>query len=469
MNEWIQRQLQVLPQVDWLLRQPFLQQRQQSSSRTACKDAIHKVLQQWRQRIQQGAAAPSMAQLAADITAQLQRQQAYHLDSLINATGTVLHTNLGRARLSEELSRHVAQIASTYSNVEYELDAGRRGSRYSHVRTLLQKLTGAEDCLVVNNNAAAVLLALSTVASGREVVLSRGELVEIGGMFRMPEVIRQSGGIIHEVGTTNKTHLADYAHAVGEQTGVILKVHTSNYQVIGFTSCPSITDIAALAHQQDVPLFYDLGSGLLIDLQPLGLPHEPTVKEVLRQGCDAVFFSGDKLLGGAQAGIIAGSARYIEKMKKNQLLRALRVDKLTLAALEGTLKLYAEKDPIKEIPTLAMLAESRETCLKKAQFLAASLRRVDAALVIDIVPCDDVAGGGAYPGCTLPGYMVTVSLPSIAANEWEQRLRHHRPAVIGRIHQHKIAFSVRTMTEEELSRMPQIVRDCLQEMVSRHL
>ncbi len=463
MNEWIQQQLQALPQVDWLLRQPFLQHEAQAVSRAACKDAVRMVLQQWRQHIQQGAAAPSMAQLAADITAQLQQRQTYHLDSLINATGTVLHTNLGRARLNEELSRHIAQVANSYSNIEYELAVGQRGSRYSHVQALIQKLTGAEDCLVVNNNAAAVLLALSTLALGREVILSRGELVEIGGMFRMPDVIRQSGGIIHEVGTTNKTHLADYEDAVQEQTGAILKVHTSNYRIIGFTSCPPVAELAAVAHRHGIPLLYDLGSGLLTDLQPLGLPYEPTVKEVLQQGCDVVFFSGDKLLGGAQAGIIAGSACYIEKMKKNQLLRALRVDKLTLAALEGTLKLYAEKDPIKEIPTLAMLAESRETCLKKAQLLAASLRRISAELVIDIVPCDDVVGGGAYPGCTLPGYMVAISSPSSTANEWERRLRCHRPAVIGRIHQNKMAFSVRTMTEEELSRMPQIVADCLQE------
>ena len=287
--------------------------------------------------------------------------------------------------------------------------------------------------------------------------------MEIGGMFRMPDVIRQSGGIIQEVGTTNQTHLADYEDAVQEQTGAILKVHTSNYRLIGFTSCPPVAELAALAHRHGIPLLYDLGSGLLTDLQPLGLPYEPTVKEVLQQGCDVALFSGDKLLGGAQAGIIAGSACYIEKMKKNQLLRALRVDKLTLAALEGTLKLYAEKDPIKEIPTLAMLAESKETCLKKAQLLAASLRRISAELVIEIMPCDDVVGGGAYPGCTLPGYMVAISSPSSTANEWERRLRCHRPAVIGRIHQNKMAFSVRTMTEEELSRMPQIVADCLQE------
>lgn len=465
MNEWIQQQLQALPQVDWLLRQPFLKPWQQDVSRAACTDAVRVVLQQWRQRIQQGAAAPSIAQLAADITAQLQKQQAYHLDSLINATGTVLHTNLGRARLSETLSQHIARIAASYSNVEYELAAGRRGSRYSHVQTLIQKLTGAEDCLVVNNNAAAVLLALSTVAAGREVVLSRGELVEIGGMFRMPEVIRQSGGIIHEVGTTNKTHLADYANAVGEQTGAVLKVHTSNYRIVGFTSCPSVADIAALAHQHDVPLLYDLGSGLLVDLQPLGLPYEPTVKEVLQQGCDVVCFSGDKLLGGAQAGIIAGAARYIEKMKQNQLLRALRVDKMTLAALEGTLKLYAEKDPIQEIPTLAMLAKSKKTCLEKARFLAAALRHDHNSWTIDVVPCDDVVGGGAYPGYSLPGYMVAISSPSVTANEWERRLRHHRPAVIGRIHQHKIAFSVRTMTDEEISSMPQIIQECWQETI----
>lgn len=461
MDEWIQKQLQALPQVDWLLRQPSLDALAKGVSRAACKDVIRAVLRQWRQHILQGAAAPSMERLLDDVATQLLRCQAYQLDSLINATGTVLHTNLGRARMSKALGLHIAHIASSYSNVEYEVAAGRRGSRYTHVRALLQTLTGAEECLIVNNNAAAVLLVLSTIVAGKEVILSRGELVEIGGKFRIPEVIKQSGGMIHEVGTTNRTHLSDYEEAIRECTGAILKVHTSNYRMIGFTASPETKELAALAHRYDLPLLYDLGSGLLIDLQAMGLPYEPTVKEVLQQGCDVAVFSGDKLLGGAQAGIIVGSARYIEKMKKNQLLRALRVDKLTLAALEGTLKIYAEKDPVKEIPTLSMLAESQEDCLKKARTLATALRHVSEALTIDIIPCEDVVGGGAYPGYTLPGYMVAMSLTAITADEWERRLRCHKPAVISRIHKNKIAFSVRTIADEELSYIPQIICDCM--------
>ena len=458
MDEWVQRQLQALPQVDLLLRQPELSK----WNRTACKEAVRSVLQQWRQRIvQKHMTAPSITQVIHDIIMQLQRQRVYHLHTLINATGTVLHTNLGRARINDTVSTHIAQIASSYSNVEYDVDTGQRSSRYQHVQRLIQTLTGAEDCLIVNNNAAAVLLALSTIVSGREVILSRGELVEIGGKFRIPEVIKQSGGLIHEVGTTNKTHLADYEKAIQEDTGAILKVHTSNYRIIGFTSCPDIADLVALAHQHDLPLLYDLGSGLLVDLQAVGLPYEPTVKEILQQGCDVVLFSGDKLLGSGQAGIIAGSARCIEKMKQNQLLRALRVDKLTLAALEGTLQLYIEKDPWQEIPVLAMLATSQEMCLQKAKMLAAALRQDHTVLEIEVMSCEDVVGGGAYPGCTLPGYMVAISMPAMSVNECQRRLRQHNPAVISRIHQNKIAFSVRTMTDEEITCIPQILKECM--------
>lgn len=461
MNEWVQHQLQALPQVDLLLRQLSMNGWNQTVSHTACKEAVRAVLQQWRQCIvQKHMPAPSIEQVIHDIIAQLQ-QQAYQLHPLINATGTVLHTNLGRAKMNTSVSTHIAQIAASYSNVEYDLKTGKRSSRYQHVQKLIQNLTGAEDCLVVNNNAAAVLLVLSTIVSGREVILSRGELVEIGGKFRIPEVIRQSGGLIHEVGTTNKTHLADYEEAIQENTGAILKVHTSNYRIIGFTSCPDTADLAALAHQHDLPLLYDLGSGLLVDLQAAGLPYEPTVKEILHQGCDVVLFSGDKLLGGAQAGIIAGSARYIEKMKKNQLLRALRIDKLTLAALEGTLQLYMESNPLQEIPVLAMLATSQETCFQKAQMLAAALRQDNTELEIEVVPCEDVVGGGAYPGYTLPGYMVAISVSAMSVNECQRRLRQHNPAVISRIHQDKIAFSVRTMTDEEIACISQILNDCI--------
>jgi L-seryl-tRNA(Ser) seleniumtransferase len=303
---------------------------------------------------------------------------------------------------------------------------------------------------VVNNNAAAVLLALTTLIKGKEVIISRGELVEIGGFFRIPEVIELSGGTIHEVGTTNKTHMEDYRRAVNENTGAIMKVHTSNYRVIGFTETAPAEEMAALAHEQGVPFINDLGSGLFIDMRRFGLPYEPTVGEALRQGCDVVTFSGDKLLGGPQAGIIVGKSCYIEQMKKNQLLRALRVDKMTLAALEATLHLYLDEDiAVRDIPALQMLAQSQRVCMNKADALCQELAKCKLPVKTAVEPCRDMVGGGSYPEYTLPGYVVTIETEQYTAAELERRLRHGEPPVISRIQKDKVCLSVRTLTEED--------------------
>ena len=310
--------LRQLPKVDVLLQRPALAEWEQNLSRSLIKQAVQDVLAGLRRDIlaERRRDVPAEDELDGMVLAYFRRQKSLRLKKVVNATGTILHTNLGRSVLSEEIGRHVGEIAASYSNLEYDLDEGRRGSRYAHLQSLLKELTGAEDVLVVNNNAAAVLLALTSMTQGKEVVISRGELVEIGGLFRIPDVIEASGGTIREVGTTNKTHLADYSRAVGEGTGAIMKVHTSNYRIIGFSESVPAQELAELAHANGLPLINDLGSGLFVDMRRFGLPYEPTVKEVLKQGCDVVMFSGDKLLGGPQAGIIVGKAEYIEPMKQ---------------------------------------------------------------------------------------------------------------------------------------------------------
>ena len=347
-----------------------------------------------------------------------------------------------------------------YSNLELDLASGKRGSRYSHLVSIVKKLTGAEDVLVVNNNAAAVLLTLSTLTQDKQVLVSRGELVEIGGAFRIPDVITSSGGSIVEVGTTNKTHLADYENALTEDTGAVLKVHTSNYRIIGFTETPELSDLAELAHKNNLPLINDLGSGLLMDMRPFGLPYEPTVKEVLDQGCDIVTFSGDKLLGGPQAGIIVGKKEYIEKMKKNQLLRALRIDKMTLSALEATLSLYLdEKEALKSVPTLQMIAQSEEDCLGKAAELAAMLQLI-TELSVKIEKDSSKIGGGSYPEHLLPTYAVVLSSSKFSADTLQEKLRFAATPIISRIKEDCNYLDMRTIAIEEFA----LIQESLQEI-----
>ncbi len=375
-----------------------------------------------------------------------------HLQAVINATGVIIHTNLGRSPLAKMAEAAVTSISGTYSNLEYNLDQGERGSRYSHVEKLLVQVTGAEAGLVVNNNAAAIMLVLDTLAKGGEAIVSRGELVEIGGAFRVPEVMARSGAILREVGTTNKTHLRDYREAITPETKVLLRVHTSNFRILGFTENVPLSDLANLAHEHGKLIIEDLGSGVLVDLSRYGLPKEPTVQESINAGVDVVTFSGDKLLGGPQAGIIVGRKTLIQQIKANQLTRALRIDKMTLAALESTLKLYLLPElALREIPTLRMLTESALNVEKRAQRLAAAIIEACGGEVeVAVVGDSAEAGGGSLPGTTIPSSAVAVKPSWSRVLELERWFRHQKPAVIVRVNQERILFNTRTLTDAEL-------------------
>ena len=372
-------------------------------------------------------------------------EQRPSLQSVINGTGVVLHTNLGRSLLSPEIKEYLNRIMFSYSNLEYDLQAKKRGLRYHHVEKILRELTGAEDVLVVNNNAAAVMLVLDTLVPNKEVIVSRGELVEIGGSFRVPEIITKGGGSLHEVGTTNKTHLKDYQDAINENTGAILKVHTSNYRIVGFTEKPDPVELQKLAHAAGVPMINDLGSGLFIDLSKYGLPKEPLIQEAVATS-DLVTFSGDKLLGGPQAGIIAGKRSLIEKIKHNQLLRALRVDKMTLAALEATLLLYRNPaQAARKIPTLRMITISFDELKERANDLAAKLESIPG-ISVQVGSGESQVGGGSFPGYRIPTALVYLTLPtSCSPTKFEQLLRTGEPPIVARLEHDQLIFDVRTL------------------------
>lgn len=446
-----QELLAQLPAVDILLKRPAMEQLMDQYPRGTVKAAIQKILGKIRQEVLQQVRQelPEFSTLEQMIKEELVQHQ-YSLRRVVNGTGTVIHTNLGRSSLSQRVKQQMEDISFHYSNLEFDLETGSRGSRYSHLVKIIQELTGAEDVLVVNNNAAAVLLVLSTLIKDQEVLVSRGELVEIGGAFRIPDVITSSGGKIVEVGTTNKTHLLDYQQALTEETGGILKVHTSNYRIVGFTESVSIPELAALAKQSGIPLINDLGSGLFIDMRQFGLPYEPTVKEALAQGCDIVTFSGDKLLGGPQAGIIVGKKEYIQQMKKNQLLRALRIDKMTLSALEATFELYLDAtQAVQEIPVLRMLSLTEEACQKKAKALAEQLQSTTKPLTITVEKDTSAVGGGSYPEHSLPTYVVSLFSEDISAEMLQKKLRESRTPIISRIKNQKNYLDVRTIDEDE--------------------
>ena len=352
-----------IPKVDVLLEHDVIKASIQVNGRDIVIDAIRMEMDALRKFIgtcdSEEAAQDAIANVVASIVARADKMLMPNMKRIINATGTILHTNLGRAPISPDHMKHIAEIATGYSNLEYNLEAGRRGERYSHFEELLCKITGAEAAMAVNNNAAAVMLVLSSLGKGGEVVVSRGELVEIGGKFRIPDVMVQSGATLVEIGTTNKTHFSDYEDAITENTAALLKVHTSNYRIIGFTESVGIDELVPLAKKYEIPVIEDLGSGVLIDLSKYGITYEPTVQDSIKAGADVVSFSGDKLLGGPQAGIIIGKKKYIDKMKKNPLTRALRIDKFTAATLEVVLQEYlSEERAIKRLPVLQMITKS---------------------------------------------------------------------------------------------------------------
>ncbi|MBE7721984.1 L-seryl-tRNA(Sec) selenium transferase [Lacrimispora indolis] len=439
-----------LPKVDEMMRSMALEGITDAPA-VLIKLACQKEIQLERQKILSGESCQlSKDELIRRIKAEIERQNQPHLRRVVNGTGIVLHTNLGRARLSQTVSESMKEISGSYSNLEYHLETGERGSRYDHVEQLLTFLTGAEAALVVNNNAAAVYLVLNSMAKGKEVIVSRGELVEIGGAFRVPEIMTASGCRLTEVGTTNKTHERDYEDNISENTGALLKVHTSNYKIIGFTEEVSLEQMKAVGERHGLPVIYDLGSGLLADLKAYGIGDEPTVKDCLEQRADIVCFSGDKLLGGPQAGIIVGKACYINQMKKNHLLRALRIDKLTLNALELTLRQYLSPETaMEQIPTLKMITEPLERLREKAEHLHSLLVK-QPGVQVEVLETEGQIGGGTMPGVNLASYAVGISVERVSADMLESMLRNNSVPIIARIWKNKVLLDVRTMSEEDL-------------------
>ena len=391
----------------------------------------------------------------------LQKKMQPNLRRVINGTGVVIHTNLGRSLLSASATQALTQAGSHYTNLEYNLETGKRGSRYSLVEEIICELTGAEAALVVNNNAAAVLLVLESLARSKEVIVSRGQLVEIGGSFRIPDVMKKSGAILIEVGATNRTHLSDYEEAITGETALLLKVHTSNFRMVGFTSEVSAEEMVALARKNGLAVVEDLGSGCLIDLSTFGLPKEPTVQEVINAGVDVVTFSGDKLLGGPQAGIIAGKRAAIEKIKKNPLNRALRIDKFTLASLEDVLRNYYDTGlALKTIPTLAMLTQAPGDIKRKGRRLLRRLEeKISPACVVRLIPTMSRVGGGAMPEYSLASWAIELQPRQVSLNTLEQAFRLLPLPLIGRIENEGFLIDLRTVPENEIIELASLIVD----------
>jgi L-seryl-tRNA(Ser) seleniumtransferase len=445
--------LRHLPSVDQLLRLVAGRSELADVPRTRLTDTVREVLDRERRRVLGGPGAPADADaLAARVVESTRRTGLFSLRTIINATGVVLHTNLGRALLTPLAVGRLVAAAGSYSNLEIDLTTKERGSRYSHVEPLLRRLTGAEDGLVVNNNAAAVLLALETLARGKDVIVSRGELIEIGGEFRIPDIMRRSGARLVEVGATNRTHPRDYADAIGPETALLLKVHSSNYRVVGFTASVSSRELVDIGRERGVPVMEDLGSGSLVDLRPHGFPYEPTVQEVVAAGVDVVSFSGDKLLGGPQAGIVVGKRVLIGRLKKNPLNRALRIDKLTLAALEATLYAYEAGDPLETIPVLRMLTEPLTAVRARARRLLRAISpAARARLEARIVEDQAQVGGGALPTVVLPTAAVAVGGAHLSARAIDEALRAGEPSAIGRIADDRLLLDCRTVLAPQVA------------------
>lgn len=454
-----------LPSVDELLRSAELSALITDEGQVAVADAARAVLARLRQEIADGSLDGQTLELAlAGLTAAVERQVreslGYSLRPVINATGVILHTNLGRAPLSSSALDHARAIAEGYSNLEFNLTEGERGKRDVHVDRLFRKLlmeessvdaassmnAGQISTVVVNNNAAAVLIALNTLAEGGEVIVSRGELVEIGGSFRIPDVMTKSNAVLREVGTTNRTRLADYERAINEKTRLLLRVHRSNFQITGFTEQPSLSELASLARKRNLPLMEDLGSGALFDLRSIGISGEPGVLDSLRAGVDLVTYSGDKLLGGPQAGILSGRRELVARVRKNPLFRALRADKLTYAVLETTLLAYVKKDH-DAIPALRMMRLSKEEIGGRAKSVAEKI--AGTTISTNILAGQSVIGGGAAPSATLPTSLLAITCEGMSAEELSTRLRNANPPIISRVENGQVLLDLRTVFPEQ--------------------
>jgi L-seryl-tRNA(Ser) seleniumtransferase len=463
MNEK-QKLLSNLPSVDEILKSEQGIKWLGNYQRGRVLQAVRESIDSRRKKIVEGVDVDlSEEVMTADIEGMIAKLSSYSLKPVINATGVVIHTNLGRSILSEKALENVKRVSESYSNLEYDIEKGKRGKRYAHIKRILRDITGAEDALVVNNNAAAVLLCLNTMAKGKEVIVSRGELVEIGGSFRMPEIMSASGAILREVGTTNKTHLSDYKKAINENTALILKIHKSNFRIIGFSEEVSIEDLVSVCKGQQIPLMFDLGSGCLIDLKPFGIYGEPAVKEIVKTEVDLTTFSGDKLLGGPQGGVIVGKREYIERIQKNPMTRAMRVDKLTLAGFEATLMEYVDEEKAAEnIPTLRMLLQKPGRIKVRADKIARRLKKEIKEINIDVAPDSSRAGGGSLPEVDLPTYVVILKSGGLSVNDFEERLRKGNPPVIARIKGDSLILDARTIRDKDLEGLVKGIRAAFQ-------
>ena len=455
--------LKAIPNVDKCLNELFTLQEVEHVPLVTIKNCVRDVLSELRERILKGEEVlPESLRLSSIIPvicSRIHKEQQPKFRRVINCTGVVIHTNLGRSVLPKSTMEKLNEAGSCYSNLEFDLDSGKRGSRYNHVEKLLCQLTGAEAGLVVNNNAAAVLIVLDTLAKNKEVIVSRGQLVEIGGSFRIPDVMARSGAHLVEVGATNRTHVRDYENAIGEETALLLKVHCSNFKIIGFTREVSLEELVQIGKRNGLPVMEDLGSGCLVDLSRFGLMKEPTVQEAVAGGVDVVTFSGDKLLGGPQAGIIIGKREIIDRIKKNPINRAMRIDKFTLAGLESILRMYLdEKEALQNIPTLAMISAPIDVLNRRAHKLVRRIRKkIPGACLIFVFDTVSRVGGGAMPEQNLASRAVVIEPAGTTVSRLEKKLRQLEVPVICRVEDDRLILDMRTVADNEVN----LLSDCL--------
>ncbi len=455
-----------IPKVDVLLENSDIVTLIENHHRDVVVDVIREEIDKLRNFIKENddinLIEEKINNLIENIKISTEKVYSYNIKKVINGTGTILHTNLGRAIISKKHADYLSEVVTSYSNLEYNLEEGRRGERYSHFEKLICKITGAEAAMAVNNNAAAVMLVLSSMAAEREVIVSRGELVEVGGKFRIPDVMKSSNAHLVEIGTTNKTHLEDYEDAISENTGAFLKVHTSNFKILGFTESVSIEELCKLGREKDIPVIEDIGSGVLIDLSEYGLEYEPTVQDSIKAGVDVVSFSGDKLLGGPQAGIIVGKKKYIDKMKKNPLTRAFRIDKFTATILEMIFHEYLnEEDAIKNIPVLSLITKDLKEIEKNANALFNKIENLENVADINVEDTFSQIGGGSLPAERIKSKSVTIMPKNISTQSLEAKLRAGKNPVVGRISEEKLILDMRTVLEDEIDILAQKLIDIL--------
>lgn len=455
-----------IPKVDVLLENSDIVTLIENHHRDVVVDVIREEIDKLRNFIKENddvnLIEEKINNLIENIKISTEKVYSYNIKKVINGTGTILHTNLGRAIISKKHADYLSEVVTSYSNLEYNLEEGKRGERYSHFEKLICKITGAEAAMAVNNNAAAVMLVLSSMAAEKEVIVSRGELVEVGGKFRIPDVMKSSNAHLVEIGTTNKTHLEDYEDAISENTGAFLKVHTSNFKILGFTESVSIEELCKLGREKDIPVIEDIGSGVLIDLSKYGLEYEPTVQDSIKAGVDVVSFSGDKLLGGPQAGIIVGKKKYIDKMKKNPLTRAFRIDKFTATILEMIFHEYLnEEDAIKNIPVLSLITKDLKEIEKNTNDLFNKIEKLKDVADINVEDTLSQIGGGSLPAERIKSKSVTIMPKNISTQSLEAKLRAGKNPVVGRISEEKLILDMRTVLEDEIDILAQKLIDIL--------